>query len=102
MKTLNEIKNQSEKEKLDILSLFVKENGTEDFGADTRALNEDAVEKSDFATPYTEQEGFKLYEVEVEYFGKFDGKNGIPAHITVYVADKFDEEKDICETYFAL
>lgn len=105
MKTLNEIKNQSEKEKLDILSLFVKENGREDFGVDTRALNslfEDAVEKSDFATPYTEEEGFKLYEVEVEYFGKFDGKNGIPAHITVYVGDKFDEEKGVCETYFAL
>lgn len=106
MKTLSEIRNQTKQENLKILSAFVKENGREDFGADERSLNwlfDQASEKADYAEPYDIENGFKLYEVEVEYFGNFDGKNGRPAHITVYVADNFNEEtEEGNEVYYAL
>lgn len=106
MKTLSEIKNQTVEEKLEILSAFVKENGREDFGADTRSLEwlfNKAIEKADFVEPYAVEDNFTLYEVEVEYFGNFNGKNGVPRHITVYVTDNFNEETDEdTEIYFAL
>lgn len=105
MKTLSEIKNQTKQEALSILSAFVKENGREDFGADERSLEwllHQADERVDYSEPYAVEEDFKLYEVEVEYFRSFDGKNGVPRHITVYVADYWNEEKDEFKTYYAL
>lgn len=106
MKTLSEIKNQTKQEQLKILSAFVKENGREDFGADRGSIEwlfNKASEKADYVEPYAVEDNFKLYEVEVEYFGNFDGKNGVPRHITVYVADNFNEETgEGTEMYFAL
>lgn len=106
MKTLSEIKNQTMEEKLEILSAFVKENGREDFGADTRSLRwlfDKASERIDYTEPYAVEDNFKLYEVDIEYFGNLDGKNGVPRHITVYVADNFNEETgEGTEIYFAL
>lgn len=105
MKTLSEIKNQTKQEALSVLSAFVKEYGREDFGADTRSLEwlfNKASEKADYVEPYAIEDNFKLYEVEVEYFGNFDGKNGVPHHITVYVADNDNEETGECKTYYAI
>lgn len=105
MKTLQEIKNQTKQEALSILSAFVKEYGREDFVASATALKwlfNQASEKADFMEPYAIEEDFKLFEIEVEYFGNFDGKNGHPAYITVYVADDWNEEKDEYKTYYAL
>lgn len=105
MKTLSEIKNQTKQEQLKVLSDFVKENGREDFGADTRSLEwlfNKASEKADYVEPYAVEDNFKLYEVEVEYFGNFDGKNGHPAHITVYVANYLNEDTGEFKTYYAI
>ena len=105
MKTLSEIKHQTKQEALSILSAFVKEYGREDFGADTRSLDllyNKASEKADYAEPYAFEDNFKLYEVDVEYFDNFDGKNGCPYHMTVYIADYWNEETNECQTYYAL
>ena len=105
MKILAEIKNQTKQEALSILSAFVKEYGREDFGADKRSLEwlfNQASEKADYVEPYAVEDNFKLYEVEVEYFGNLDGKNGHPAYITVYIADYLNEDTGDCQTYYAL
>lgn len=106
MKTLSEIKNQTREEKVEILSAFVKEYGREDFGVTDKSLEwlfNRASEISGYAEPYAIEDGFKLYEVDVEYFGNFDGKNGVPHHITVYVADNFNEEiGEGTEMYYSL
>lgn len=105
MKTLAEIRNQTKQEQLKILNAFVKENGREDFGADERSLNwlfDKASEKADYVEPYAVEDGFKLYEVDIEYFGNLDGKNGCPHFITVYVADYFNEETGEFKTYCAI
>lgn len=105
MKTLNEIKNQTKKEALAILQQFVNESVKKPYEVDERTLNwvyERASEKVDFATPDKTEEGYKLYDLDIEYCGHNEGINDYTQHITVYAAIYFDEETEEYSEYFAL
>ena len=105
MKTLNEIKNQTKKEALTILQQFVNKSVKEPYEVDERTLNwvyERAAEKADFATPDEIQDGYELYDLDIEYCNHNEGVNDYTQHITVSVAVYFNEETEEYHEYFAL
>lgn len=105
MKTLKQIQNQKTETKLRKLKSFIKKYGKHYFEPTKNSLiylfNE-AGQKADGVEPYAEEKGFKLYEVEVEYFGYSESKDDYTHHITVYIADHLDEETGDYTTYYSL
>lgn len=107
METLKQIQNQTIDTKLNKLNKFIKQYAKESkvYEADERTLNwlfNEASMKADYATPYKVESGYKLYEVEVEYFGYCESKDDHTHHITVYVAEYLDEKTDEFYQYYAL
>ncbi len=105
MKTLNEIKKQTKEDNLNTLKSFVKEFAKKEYETDYDSLNwlfERACAKMDYKEPYKVEEGFNLYEIDVEYLRDFESSCGQAVEINVYVADKYNEEKDEYVTYYAL
>lgn len=107
METLKQIQNQTIETKLNKLNKFIKKYAKESkvYEADERTLNwlfNEASMKADYATPYNVENGYKLYEVEVEYFGYRECIDDHTHHITVYVAEYLDEKTDEFYQYYAL
>lgn len=103
MKTLSEIKNQTTKEKLEILQQVINESFKEPFEASERFLeyifNQTECKNG---IQYGYEDGFKLLTVDIEIAGYREGKNDHTQFIDVYIADKYDEETEEYEVFFAL
>ena len=105
MKTLHEIKTQTKEDCLKILKSFVQAFAKKGYQTDYDCLKwlfERASTKIDYKEPCKVEEGFNLYEIDIEYLRDFESQCGQAVEITVYVADKYDKEKGEDITYYAL